>query len=98
MDCALSATGPKLSTAIVIGPIPRKPNATRPNANTGAAKVNSGGMRAITAGFLDTMYATNIRIIMVRPSQNAEKLPATRPERMFREAPPCLLLVTTSLT
>ena len=36
-DWALSVTGPYESTAIVTGPIPRKPNATRPNANTAAA-------------------------------------------------------------
>jgi hypothetical protein len=35
---------------------------------------------------------------MHRPVQNAEKLPATRPERMLSEAPPCLEEVTTSLT
>src|SRR5881409_3746403 len=33
-DCALSVTGPYESTAIVTGPMPRNPNATRPNANT----------------------------------------------------------------
>ena len=36
-DCALSVTGPYESTAIVTGPMPRKPNATRPNANTAGA-------------------------------------------------------------
>src|ERR1700733_2288068 len=36
-DCALSVTGPYESTAIVTGPIPRKPNATKPNANTAEA-------------------------------------------------------------
>src|SRR5215203_4352684 len=36
-DCALSVTGPYESTAMVTGPIPRNPNATRPNANTGDA-------------------------------------------------------------
>ena len=35
---------------------------------------------------------------MAMPSQYAEKLPATRPERMSREAPPCRELVTTSRT
>ena len=43
-DCALSVTGPKLSTAIVTGPMPRKPNATRPKAKIGAAKAYSAGM------------------------------------------------------
>src|SRR5688572_5760225 len=35
---------------------------------------------------------------MLMPSQNAEKLPATNPERMFREAPPSRDDVTTSFT
>ena len=40
-DCALSVTGPYESTAIVTGPMPRKPNATRPNAKTGAAIISA---------------------------------------------------------
>src|SRR5678815_1433192 len=36
--------------------------------------------------------------MMVSPSQNAEKLPATRPDRMFSDAPPSRELVTTSRT
>src|SRR5437870_13904509 len=36
--------------------------------------------------------------MMVRPIQNAEKLPATNPERMFKEAPPCLEQLVTSRT
>ena len=35
---------------------------------------------------------------MTRPIQNAEKLPATKPERMLSEAPPCLEQLVTSLT
>src|SRR5438309_11612432 len=35
---------------------------------------------------------------MVNPSQYAEKLPATSPERIFSEAPPSFDEVTTSLT
>ena len=38
-DCALSVTGPYESTAIVTGPMPRKPNATRPKANTAGASM-----------------------------------------------------------
>ena len=38
-DCALSVTGPYESTAIVTGPMPRNPNATRPNAKTGGASI-----------------------------------------------------------
>src|SRR6185295_10480193 len=33
-----------------------------------------------------------------RPIQNAEKLPATNPDRMFSEAPPCLEQLVTSRT
>ena len=40
-DCALSVTGPYESTAIVTGPMPRKPNATRPNANTAGAAISA---------------------------------------------------------
>ena len=36
-DWALSVTGPYESTAIVTGPMPRNPKATRPNAKTAGA-------------------------------------------------------------
>ena len=36
-DWALSVTGPYESTAMVTGPMPRKPKATRPNAKTAGA-------------------------------------------------------------
>src|SRR5262245_52398695 len=45
-DCALSVTGPYESTAMVTGPMPRKPNATRPNANTVAAAPHANGVIA----------------------------------------------------
>src|SRR5437868_5444986 len=35
---------------------------------------------------------------MLMPSQKAEKLPATRPDRMFKDAPPSCEEMTTSLT
>src|SRR6266700_510636 len=35
---------------------------------------------------------------MHKPIQNAEKLPATKPDRMFSDAPPCLEQLVTSLT
>src|ERR1039458_3807915 len=35
---------------------------------------------------------------MHRPIQNAEKLPATRPDKMFSDAPPCFEQVVTSRT
>src|SRR5947208_9352867 len=36
--------------------------------------------------------------MMARPIQYAEKLPATRPDRMFSDAPPCSEDLTTSFT
>src|ERR1044071_6160577 len=38
----------------------------------------------------------NISTNISRPSQKAEKLPATNPERMISELPPCLEAVTIS--
>src|SRR5213594_3970809 len=35
---------------------------------------------------------------MQRPIQNAEKFPATKPDRMFNEAPPCFEQLVTSRT
>src|SRR5271156_64732 len=43
-------------------------------------------------------YATDIRPTMVNPSQYAEKFPATKPERIPRDAPPSFADVTTSFT
>src|SRR3954468_22709573 len=91
-DCALSVTGPYESTAMVTGPIPRKPNATRPNANTAGATINAPMPCKLT------IYATVMRPMIVMPSQYAEKLPATRPDRMFSDGPPSRDDVTTSLT
>src|ERR1035437_6770435 len=39
-----------------------------------------------------------MRSMMTRPIQKAEKLPATKPDRMLREAPPCLEQLVTSFT
>src|SRR5215471_9651943 len=36
--------------------------------------------------------------MMHRPIQNADMLPATKPDRMLREAPPCLEQFVTSFT
>ena len=49
-DCALSVTGPYESTAMVTGPMPRKPNATRPKAKTAGASIRSAmdGLAALT--------------------------------------------------
>src|SRR5436190_1088083 len=35
---------------------------------------------------------------MMRPIQNAEKFPATNPDKIFKEAPPCLEQLVTSRT
>ena len=48
-DWALSVTGPYESTAIVTGPMPRKPNATRPNAKTAGAAIRPPSPRVLTA-------------------------------------------------
>src|ERR1022692_1696296 len=78
--------------------MPRKPKATRPNAKIGAAKRNSLGMSESSAGFWEKKYEVAINTIMHNPIQNAEKLPATKPERMFSDAPPCFEQFVTSLT
>src|SRR5882672_8759396 len=78
---------------MVTGPMPRKPKATRPKANTAGAfmKPMAGNSRL-------TRYATPMRMMMEMPIQNALKLPATRPERMLSEAPPSREEVSTSRT
>src|ERR1035441_9874739 len=78
--------------------MPRKPKATRPNAKIGAAKRNSGGMSESKAGFWEKKYEVAMSTMMHSPIQKAEKLPATKPERMFSDAPPCLEQLVTSLT
>src|SRR5918994_4052969 len=93
-DWALSVTGPYESTAMVTGPMPRKPNATRPKANTAGASISA----SIDGPAALTKYAIDISATMLRPSQKALKLPATKPERMFSDAPPSRDDVTTSLT
>src|ERR1044071_6889657 len=91
-DCALSVTGPYESTAIVTGPMPRNPNATRPNANTAGATIKT------PMPIVLTMYAIAMSTMIVMPNQNALKLPATRPERMLSDGPPSRDDVTTSRT
>src|SRR5581483_658748 len=77
---------------MVTGPMPRNPNATSPKANTGAASMIAA------SPCKEIMYETPIRATMVNPNQYAEKLPATKPERIPSDAPPSLADVTTSLT
>ena len=75
---------------MVTGPMPRNPNATRPNANTAGATIRAPTPRP------EIRKAPAISAMIAIPSQKAEKLPATSPERMFSEAPPWLELFTTS--
>src|SRR5690349_9231889 len=89
-DCALSVTGPYESTAIVTGPMPRKPKATRPNANTAGAIISAPRPSVLIP------YAIAISATITMPSQKALKFPATNPERMFRDGPPSRDEVTTS--
>src|SRR5438132_11054762 len=92
IDCALSVTGPYESTAIVTGPSPRNPNATRPNAKTAGATIRPASPAVLTP------YAIARSDIIVSPKQNALKFPATKPDRMFSEAPPSRDEVTISRT
>src|SRR5579884_293804 len=85
---------------MVTGPMPRNPNATRPKANTAGASMSgtlvpgSGAPRPLVL----TLNPMAINAAMVRPSQYAEKFPATRPDKMFSDAPPSFDDVTTSPT
>src|SRR4051812_23066734 len=72
--------------------MPRNPNATRPNANTAGATISVPRPPRLIR------KATDIRPMIVMPSQYALKLPATRPDRMLSDAPPSRDDVTTSLT
>src|SRR5688572_6990606 len=91
-DCALSGTGPYESTAMVTGPIPRNPNATRPNANT------AGAIIRVSSPYKLMKYDVPIRMTTTTPIQNALKLPAVSPDRMLSDAPPSRDDMTTSLT
>src|SRR5437016_8265285 len=72
--------------------MPRNPNATSPKANTAGTAIN------IDNPIVLKMKATPIRITMLKPSQYAEKLPATKPDKILSEAPPSLDDLTTSCT
>src|SRR4051794_33705807 len=78
---------------MVTGPMPRNPNATRPNAKTAGAIMSADPP---AGNVVLTPYAIAIRNMIVMPSQYALKLPATKPERMLSDAPPCRDDVTTS--
>src|SRR5262245_44655333 len=84
---------------MVTGPMPRNPNATSPNANTGAGVTPPGPvMKSIAVPSVLTRYASPMRPMITRPIQYAEKLPATKPEMMLSDAPASFDAVTTSRT
>src|SRR6185437_1256063 len=72
--------------------MPRKPKATKPKAKTAGATIRLPSPNVLTP------YAAAIRTSIVIPSQNALKLPATKPERILSDAPPSRDDVTTSRT
>src|SRR5262245_27404753 len=72
--------------------MPRKPNATSPNANTAGASMMA------SSPFWLTKYDAPMRVTTITPIQNALKLPAVRPDRMLSEAPPSRDDATTSFT
>src|SRR6266480_1501869 len=72
--------------------MPRNPKATSPNANTAGATIR------FTSPAVLTPYAMAISTIIVIPNQNALKFPATKPDRIFSDAPPSRDDVTTSRT
>src|SRR5215510_12753702 len=76
---------------MVTGPMPRKPKATRPKANTDGATISPASPPL-------KRYAMPISIAMLMPSQKPEKLPATNPDRMLSDEPPSRDDMTTSLT
>ena len=68
------------------------PPATSPNANTAGAIISEPRPWRLI------MYATDMRIMIVMPSQYALKFPATNPDRMLSDGPPSRDDVTTSRT
>src|SRR5258708_26053575 len=91
-DWALSVTGPYESTAMVTGPIPRKPNATKPKEKTAGAIIKLSKPCKLIQNAMD------ISAIIEIPSQYALKFPATKPDKILSDAPPSRDEVTTSLT
>src|SRR5262245_25508178 len=88
---------------MLTGPMHKKPNATRPKANTeptatsGWPFTSSTLMTSLRPSVL-TKYATAIRPAMSMPFQNALKLPATMPLRIVSDVPPSRDAVTISWT
>src|SRR5580765_694516 len=72
--------------------MPSRPKATKPKANTDWLVMKS------PRPCCDIRNAMKSSTASVSAFQNTEKLPATRPDRMFSEAPPSLEAATTSWT
>src|SRR5437588_825914 len=72
--------------------MPRKPNATSPNAKTAGAAIK------LPTPIVLKINAMDIKATMLIPSQYAEKFPATKPDKMFSDAPPSREDFTTSCT
>ena len=82
---------------MVTGPMPRNPKATRPKANTAGASMI--GMPATIAQAERAYVVANRHQSHDGEAQVvAEKLPATKPDRMSSDAPPSSAEVTTSFT
>src|SRR5947209_10256396 len=94
-DWALSVTGPYESTAMVTGPMPRKPKATRPNAKMAGAIISAPSP---VGNWLLIHAAMPIRKVMVIPIQYALKFPATSPDRTLSDPPPSREAMTISRT
>ena len=72
--------------------MPRKPKATRPKAKIAGAIISAASPSVLMPKPMP------ISTTIARPIQKAEKLPATMPERMSSEGPPCWAETTTSVT
>ena len=77
---------------MVTGPMPSIPNATSPN-----AKIDGYSMFKLSNSG-ENMYPMNINITKTKPVQKPEKLPATKPDNILSDAPPCSDALTTSFT
>src|SRR5712691_197574 len=85
---------------MVTGPMPKNPKATRPKAKIGAANLKASGSKLTTGEpeYVAKRKLTNMSTRITRPIQKADMLPATKPERMLRDAPPCFEQLVTSRT
>ena len=63
---------------------------------TSLSDIDKTRAHLVTEILIDAVAPTNA--MMTNPIQNAEKLPATKPDRIFNEAPPCFEQFVTSRT